>query len=192
MTGLPIRKPHRVERFPPVALAVRGYQRWKMFNRVLWWMSAAALSRAILYTRNTSDSPTPRGLDLLPSGVLLGFGALWLIAGLLGLAGAVARDGAEMWGRRVLAGMFMAWAFIYLALGSYYSDGGTFKIAALFYGILALVTFASKPEVRYVNLIVATDAADKPAGRKGRRFLIVDRRRTNVPVPVERRRNAEG
>lgn len=182
---MPIRKPHRIERFPPIALVVRGYQRWKMFNRVLWWMSAAAATRAILYTRSMPTTVTPRGLDLLPAGILLGFGLLWLAAAILGFTGAVMRDGAETWGRRFLAAMYMMWAFIYLALGLYYVDDA-FKISALFYAILCLVTFASKPEVRYVNLVVATDAVGRTA-RKGRRFLIVDRRRRNIPVDVERR-----
>lgn len=167
----------------------RAYGRWRSFNRVLWWLSAMALTRAVLYTRNMSHASgitTPRGLDLLPAGVLLGFGLLWLAAALVGFLGAVMRDGAEMWGRRFLAGMFMSWAFVYYALAFFYVDDVTFQITALFYGFLALLTFASKPEVRYVNLVVATDAV-KGGSRRGRRLLIVDRRRRDVPVPVERR-----
>jgi hypothetical protein len=185
-----IRQPHRVERFAPGRFAVRCYTKWKTFNRVLWWVSAMALTRAILYTRNTSNQPTPRGLDLLPAGILLTFGLLWLVAALLGFAGAVVRDGLEAWGRRALAGMFLAWSFIYYALSFYYPDEGSFNITALFYGFMALVAYASKPEIRYVNLVVATTNGTTPRG--ARRWLVVpERRKRNVPVAVERR-HAEG
>lgn len=194
MTGLPIRKPHRIESYRPVALAIRGYERWRSFNRVLWWMSAVALTRALLYTRSSPSTTAPQGLDLLPNGVLLGFGMLWLAAAILGFVGAVIRDGVEVWARRALAGMYMGWAVIYFALSLLYpSSNGTFLLGAWVWAILCFTTFGSNPEVRYVNLVVATEAmVGRPKG--GRRFLVFyrpDRRRVNLPVEVDRRHAPE-
>jgi hypothetical protein len=132
------------------------WEKWRdTHNWVLLFVAVLAISRGVLYTIPTKEI-LPRGLDLLPKGILSIFGVLWLSAGIYALL-RLADYFEQKYARRYLAGMALTWATIYFS-AIYFTEGNVVPLIgnAVVYVVIAGLSWASRPRtvIRYKTIFI--------------------------------------